>query len=189
MSSSSSGIIDFLLSPFAQKAARDAPAARKKPANTPEIKRITEKPTPVMAERGAFLIPNEIKYFQLLREILSDEYYLLTKVPLDDLFGLTQSRKNHSSVQKLGALRADFVICDVHSMQPLAALLLDDSSASGVSNSIHSPSIGDFFIAAQLPVFHLSSSQPLNHQSLQEILHGTIHFPFPPYKEPSPASA
>lgn len=75
------------------------------------------------------LTKSEHQFFDILKEILKDKYYVFPQVHLDALLEVKRSEEKQQTYRnKINRKSVDFVICDRQYLKPLLAIELDDNS-------------------------------------------------------------
>ncbi|TRL30408.1 DUF2726 domain-containing protein [Methylosinus sporium] len=79
--------------------------------------------------RGRFLTPNEKRFLAVLDEAVGGGYRVFAQVRLAELVDVdlsATSAKRRAAMNKVFGKSIDFVICDSASLEPVAAIELDD---------------------------------------------------------------
>ncbi|WP_159729473.1 DUF2726 domain-containing protein [Methylosinus sp. Ce-a6] len=79
--------------------------------------------------RGRFLTPNEKRFLAVLDEAVGQGYRVFAQVRLAELVDVdlsATSAKRRAAMNKVFGKSIDFVICDSASLEPVAAIELDD---------------------------------------------------------------
>lgn len=82
-------------------------------------------------KRGALLTPAELKFFHTLERAVERQYRLFIKVRVADLITVKKEGDNKRTliaVNRIAAKHVDFVLADMTTLTPIAAIELDDSS-------------------------------------------------------------
>jgi hypothetical protein len=78
--------------------------------------------------RDDFLSKAEHSFFLVLRQRMGDDFTVLTKVNLSEIFYVSNPHQNQTARNKIDRKHVDFLICDPKTMKPRFAVELDDSS-------------------------------------------------------------
>ncbi|WP_024882029.1 DUF2726 domain-containing protein [Methylosinus sp. LW3] len=79
--------------------------------------------------RGRFLTPNEKRFLAVLDEAVGEGYRVFVQVRLAELVDVdlrANNSKRRAAMNKVFGKSIDFVICDSASLEPIAAIELDD---------------------------------------------------------------
>ena len=102
--------------------------------------------------RDHFLSPAEYVFYRVLLSVIRGRLVVCPKVRLGDLFHVTYSKHAVSHRNRINQKHVDFVLCDLDTMQPVAAIELDDSSHNLLSRRERDAFVEDVFKAAGLPL-------------------------------------
>lgn len=146
-----SGCLGILLAPFLGRKAVDGSAQEELP----------------YARRDDFLSHAEISFFHIVRNTLSAEHHLITKVNLADLFFVRQPHINLSARGKISQKHVDFVICDTATMNPLVAIELDDASHQKPDRQARDTFVDQVFVTAGLPLIRIPAARAYNPEQIR----------------------
>ena len=79
--------------------------------------------------RGRFLTPNEKRFLAVLDEAVGQDYRVFAQVRLAELVDVdlsATSAKRRAAMNKVFGKSIDYLICDASSLEPIAAIELDD---------------------------------------------------------------
>ena len=79
--------------------------------------------------RGRFLTPNEKRFLAILDRALGEGYRVFVQVRLAELVDVdsrANNTKRRAAMNKVFGMSIDFVLCDASSLEPVAAIELDD---------------------------------------------------------------
>jgi very-short-patch-repair endonuclease len=97
----------------------------------------------------------ELTFFRVLKSQLPEEWHLVTKVNLADLFFVRQPHRNQAARNRIDRKHVDFVICEARTMQPLLAIELDDASHERADRIARDQFVDRVFEVAGLPLLHV----------------------------------
>ena len=81
------------------------------------------------AKKQYLLSRAEFSFYRVLRQVCGDRYVICPKVRVGDLVYVEKgTEKRMGWVNKINRSHIDFVLCDPQTMQPIAAVELDDAS-------------------------------------------------------------
>jgi hypothetical protein len=111
----------------------------------------TSEPLPYRV-RDAFLSPAEISFYHVLRCVLRDQAVIQTKVGLGDIFYVSRPHENQAARYRISQKHVDFLLCEPKSLNPLAAIELDDSSHARADRKERDAFVNRVFEEAGLPL-------------------------------------
>lgn len=126
--------------------------------------------------RDEFLSPAEVSFFHVLRGVLGNEHYLVTKVRLEDLFFVRQPHKNRGARNPIAQKHVDFLICEAGTMRPLAGIELDDSSHRNQKAAEKDEFKDAAFKAAGLPLLRVKAARGYVPGEVKEKLAQALRF-------------
>jgi very-short-patch-repair endonuclease len=135
----------------------------------------------------------ELTFFRVLKSQLPEEWHLVTKVNLADLFFVRQPHRNQAARNRIDRKHVDFVICEARTMQPLLAIELDDASHERADRIARDQFVDRVFEVAGLPLLHVRFAwayQPevLMHAIRQKLGMVAVPPPLPPLTSSAPSS-
>lgn len=78
--------------------------------------------------RDNFMSPAEASFFHVLHRAIADQALIFPKVRLGDLIYAPKQAQQYAALQRINRKHVDFVLCDPRTLQPIAAIELDDRS-------------------------------------------------------------
>lgn len=120
--------------------------------------------------RSRFLSHAEFSFFRVLQQAVGDRYYILIKVRVADLLYVKRPHENFPARNRIDRKHVDFVICDPNTMQPLAAIELDDSSHQRADRRDRDSFMNAAFLNAGLPLVHIPAARSYNPRRIAEHL-------------------
>lgn len=124
---------------------RSSATGGKKPADLP------------YRRRDDFLSPAERSFFGVLQQVIGDRGVLLAKVRLADLLFVPKGDGDTGFRNRISLKHVDFVLCHPKTIQPLAAIELDDSSHSTAKQQEKDQFQDEAFAAAELPLLRFTA--------------------------------
>lgn len=85
--------------------------------------------------KSRLFTPPELKYLAALKQAVGSQYQIMGKVRIADIFGVRKSKNSYSHFTRIKAKHFDYVLCDIRTYKPVAAIELDDSSHQRKSRS------------------------------------------------------
>lgn len=116
--------------------------------------------------RDDFLSAAEAVFFRALLTAAPEEAVILAKVRISDLLYVVDQRSNFGSFNRISAKHVDFVILDKRSLEPRAAIELDDSSHRREDRRSRDAFVEAAFEAAGLPLLRFPVSRSYDIGSL-----------------------
>jgi hypothetical protein len=120
--------------------------------------------------RDDFLSPAEASFYRALKETVGDNVLICPKVSLAELFYITDQRDYRAHFARISQKRVDFVLCDPQSLEPIAAIELDDASHGRRDRRERDAFVQAVFDAAGLPLLHQRAKQGYSRSELAELL-------------------
>ena len=104
--------------------------------------------------------PGEKRFYEFITRLLGDEYLLLSKVRLTDLFVLPgmPTRRYNRSLRKVESGYIDFVVCDKRDFSPVLAIELEDVFRGEPEHIKRERFVDELFRHARLPIVHVDES-------------------------------
>lgn len=123
-------------------------------------------------QRQDFLSRAELSFYHVLRTAVGEAFTVCCKVRLGDIFHVVgHSGKEWTSwSNRISSKHVDFLICEAHTMQPVAAVELDDSSHERGDRQGRDAFVDRVFEAAGLPIMHEQARRAYTVDSLRESL-------------------
>jgi hypothetical protein len=102
--------------------------------------------------RNEFLSAAEISFYHVVRGIVGDQAVIQTKVGLGDIFYVTRPNENQAARSRISQKHVDFLLCEPKTLDPLAAIELDDSSHARADRQERDEFVNRVFETAGLPL-------------------------------------
>jgi very-short-patch-repair endonuclease len=136
-------------------------------------------------KRDAFLSPAELSFFRVMKSELPEEWNLIAKVNLADLFFVRMPHRNRAARNRIDRKHVDFVICDAATMEPLLGIELDDASHNRHDRVERDAFVDRVFEAAGLPLLHVKAARTYQPALLTSMVRDKLGLtlappPFPP---------
>lgn len=90
--------------------------------------RIAPSKQPSYRLRDDFLSTAELSFYRTLKLTLKDEAVICPKIGLGEIFFVPRREGAQAQRNRIDRKHIDFLLCDPHTMQPLLAIELDDST-------------------------------------------------------------
>lgn len=116
-----------------------------------------------------FLSPSEHSFFLVTQKVLGSEFFVAPKVPLSEIFFITDHQDYNTYWNRINRKRVDFLVCDAVSMKPRFAIELDDSSHNRQSRIERDDFVNNVFKAAGMPLVRVSAKNTYSTSELTTI--------------------
>lgn len=123
-------------------------------------------------KRKDFLITKkENEFFNILTEILNNEYYIFPQVHLDAILDYKVVGQNwKAAFRHINEKSVDFVICDKAYLKPLLAIELDDKSHEREDRIERDINVERIFMEVDMPILRIQNSVSLNKEEVKNLL-------------------
>ena len=108
----------------------------------------------------------EVKFYDLLKEILQDQYLLFAKVRICDLVQPEYRKNSYAEFNRIKSKHVDFLICDKDPITPKMVIELDDSSHDSLSRQERDDFVDEVFANAGLPIIHIRTRYEYNKEEI-----------------------
>ena len=122
-------------------------------------------------KKNYFFSLAELKFYELLKEVLGDQYLLFSKVRISDLIQSKYGKDKYLYFNKIKSKHVDFVICNKDPIQPRLIVELDDSSHNAHSRQERDNFVDEAFANAGIPIVHIKVQQEYDRNKLIEQIH------------------
>lgn len=113
----------------------------------------------------------ELKFFHVLKAVVSDRFVIFGKVRIADLLKVTSGSKNRMSWQnKINCKHIDFVLCDPESLNILVAVELDDRSHQREDRIKRDEFVNKAFEDANLPILRVKTKKEYDVKALTKAI-------------------
>jgi len=119
--------------------------------------------------RDDFLSPAEKSFYQVVKNILGDQYTICPKVSLADIFYVVRPNENRSAFNRINRKHVDYLVCNPQTMEPEFAIELDDSSHQRSDRMERDAFVDGVFEAADLPLLHVPAKAKYNTAELRAL--------------------
>lgn len=96
----------------------------------------------------------ELKFFEILKEIIGDNYYIFPKVRICDIVN-SEDKNNYSQFNKIKSKHVDFLICTKDPIASKIVVELDDSSHDRESRIKRDRFVDEVFASSGIPIVHI----------------------------------
>ncbi|HWS23479.1 MAG TPA: DUF2726 domain-containing protein [Anaerolineales bacterium] len=111
---------------------------------------------------------SERRFLSYLMDKVTDKFLILPKLALGDLFRVSKPNENINFVQKLGGKSVDFVLCSRTTMDPVAAIELDDPTKT--EHAVGSRLIDEICSSLGFPIYHIPENSQFDEINWDAIL-------------------
>lgn len=124
--------------------------------------------------RDLIMTRAENEFFKMLDQAIGQKYYVFPQVHLSSLF----EHKVHGqdwwkAFHHINRKSVDFVICDRQTVQPVAAIELDDWSHKLDKRKTRDTEVERIFKGADFPLLRFGHKEPYTPQSIAESINAT----------------
>jgi len=122
--------------------------------------------------RDDFLSPAEHSFYLVLKNIISDQVDICTKVSLSDLFYVSSNdpSKFRTYTNKIDRKHVDFLLCDPKTLKPLVGIELDDKSHQKKDRRERDEFVEKVYEAAKLPLVRFPVRHSYSPSELNAVL-------------------
>jgi hypothetical protein len=130
--------------------------------------------------RDDFLSPAEASFYRVLKVAIGDQLLIFPKVGLQELFFVPRQEGDRAFRNKIDRKHVDFVLCHPATLNPCAAIELDDASHKRPDRIERDEFVDKVFATASLPLIRVTAQANYSTQQLRDLLK-----PFSPATQPS----
>lgn len=116
-------------------------------------------------KRDYFFYVTELKFFEVLKEIIGDNYYIFPKVRICDIVR-NEDKRNYAQFNKIKSKHVDFLICTKNPISPKIVVELDGSSHNYQSRIERDKFVDEVFASSQIPIVHIKTKSFYNKEVL-----------------------
>ncbi len=116
--------------------------------------------------RDDFLSNAEKSFYRVLQQVVADRMIIFTKVGLWEIFYVARPNENPGARNHIVQMHVDFLLCDPTSLQPVAAIELDDKSHQRKTAQERDAVKDAVFAAAGLPLERVVVSRGYDTEAL-----------------------
>jgi hypothetical protein len=125
-----------------------------------ELVRRNRRPRVYLNTVESLLTAAEARFYKVLQRVVPDGCVLLTKVRIADVIQVTSKHppSRQRVFRSISSKHVDFLIADALTLQPLAAIELDDSSHARRDRRKRDELVERVFAAADLPLIRIPTA-------------------------------
>lgn len=105
-------------------------------------------------KRSYFFSVAELKFFEVLKEIIGDNYYIFPKVRICDIVS-SKDKRSYAQFNRIKSKHVDFLICTKNPITPKIVVELDDSSHNYQSRIKRDKFVDGVFASSEIPIVHV----------------------------------
>lgn len=105
-------------------------------------------------KRKYFFSVAELKFFELLKEIIGENYYIFPKVRICDIIQ-AKDKSSYSDFNKIKSKHVDYLICTKEPITAKIVVELDDKSHNSNARQIRDSFVDDIFANSGIPIVHI----------------------------------
>lgn len=98
----------------------------------------------------------ELKFYELLKEIIGDNYFIYPKVRICDIIEQT-NKGNYTDFNKIKSKHVDFLLCTKNPITSKIIVELDDSSHNAPSRQSRDAFVNEIFANSGIPIVHIKT--------------------------------
>jgi very-short-patch-repair endonuclease len=96
----------------------------------------------------------ELKFYELLKEIIGDNYYIYPKVRICDIIK-PENKGNYSDFNRIKSKHVDFLLCTKNPITSKIIIELDDSTHNYQSRQDRDNFVDEIFANSGIPIVHI----------------------------------
>ena len=142
------------------------------------LRYLTRRSRPALPYRKMdhLLTPAERSFYEVLRRIIGDDLHLFVKVRLADLVWLPHDTDNRQAhVNRVASKHIDFVLCDPHTLAPVLAVELDDSSHAARHRQQRDALVNEVLRSAGLPLLRVAVKKSYVSGEIADRIRSAMH--------------
>lgn len=120
--------------------------------------------------RDDFLSPAEVSFYHVLLSAAEGKCTVCPKVNLADIFFVSRPDQNQAARNRITHKHVDFLLCDSHTMRPLAGIELDDATHARPDRQTRDAFVQKVFEAAGLPLLRFPAQRAYNRSEISSQL-------------------
>lgn len=120
--------------------------------------------------RDDFLSPAEASFYRVLKVAIGNQLLIFPKVGLQELFFVPRQEGDRVFRNKIDRKHVDFVLCDPTTLNPCAAVELDDASHKRPDRMERDEFVDKVFATANLPLIRVAAQTNYSTQQLYDLL-------------------
>ncbi len=105
-------------------------------------------------KREYFFSVAELKFFEILKEIIGNNYYIFPKVRICDIVQ-SKDKKTYSQFNRIRSKHVDFLICTKDPIKAKIVIELDDRSHNYQSRIKRDKFVNEVFASSGIPIVHI----------------------------------
>lgn len=111
----------------------------------------------------------ELKFFELLKEIIGDNYYIFPKVRICDIIE-PKNKSDYSTFNRIKSKHVDFLLCTKNPITSKIIIELDDKSHNAPSRQSRDKFVDEIFANAEIPIVHINVQYSYNKEVITKKL-------------------
>jgi very-short-patch-repair endonuclease len=131
-----------------------------------DIKEVGYQP---YAKKNYFFSVSELRFYELLKEITDNHYYVFPKVRICDIIQ-TKENGNYSNFNRIKSKHVDFLICTKDPITSKIIIELDDKSHNQPKRQDRDDFVDEIFANAGIPIVHIKVQYEYNKDEIAEKL-------------------
>lgn len=123
---------------------------------------------PYTKRKYLFSVP-ELKFFELLKEIIGDNYYIFPKVRICDIIE-PKNKSDYSNFNRIKSKHVDFLLCTKNPITSKIIIELDDSSHNAPRRQTRDRFVDEIFANSEIPIVHIKTQDAHSKESVTKQL-------------------
>jgi Protein of unknown function (DUF2726) len=121
--------------------------------------------------RGRIMTNAEAKFFRVLQKAVQDDFLIFAMVRIADLLVVDEGIHNRRGwIGRILSKHVDFVLCDPGTLEPKAAIELDDRSHERADRIERDEFVEHAFESARLPLVRIKVAGSYESRSLRQVI-------------------
>lgn len=139
--------------------------------NSPEKEEVKKKPLYKYTRKNFLISRPEHEFFDILIEILGNEYHIFTQVHLPTILDHKVVGQNwKAAFSHINGKSVDFVICDKSYIKPLLAIELDDKSHEREDRIERDGEVEQMLKEAGMPLLRFGNNGSFNKEEIKRLI-------------------
>lgn len=121
--------------------------------------------------KGPLITKSELKFLFALRHAVKDRWTIFAMVRIADLLKVKSGTPKHLTwFNRIACKHVDFVLCDPESLEPKAAIELDDRSHERADRVERDEFVNEAFASAKFPLLRFPTASDYDVDAIREAL-------------------
>lgn len=116
----------------------------------------------------------ELKFYELLKEIIGDHYFIYPKVRICDIIEAT-GKNNYSDFNRIKSKHVDYLICSKNPITSKIIIELDDKSHNTPKRQDRDKFVDEIFANSEIPIVHIRVQYSYSKEEITKKLQEAYH--------------